>query len=84
MADSINPEVSSENPEHCYIVTITYNINGSNMNASWHFNSNLSGTKLFNYVVDTVIPDIFKNDGLTKDKFPGWSFVNLIDFGVNT
>lgn len=84
MADSINPEVTSESPEHCYIVTITYNLNGAKMNASWQFNSNLSGTKLLNYVMETVIPDIFKNNGLMKHEFPTWSFVSLIDFGVNT
>ena len=84
MSSANNPEVVSEGPEHCYIVTITYNLNGSKMNASWRFNSNLSGTKLYNYVYKTVIPGIFEDDGLTKDEFPNWSFVNLIDFGVNT
>ena len=84
MADSINPEVTSEAPEHCFVVTITYNLNGAKMNASWQFNSNLSGTKLFNYAKETVVPTIFKNQGLTKYEFPSWSFVNLIDFGVNT
>lgn len=84
MADSINPEVTSENPEHCYVVTITYILNGSKMNASWCFNSNLSGKKLHSYVTKTIIPEIFEDDGLTKDEYPTWSFVNLIDFGVNT
>ena len=84
MSSSSNPEVTSEGPEHCYVVTIRYNLNGSNMNASWTFNTNLSGKKLHSYVIDTIIPEIFEDDGLTKDKFPDWSFVNLIDFGVNT
>ena len=82
MFSATNPEVTSEGPEHCYIVTIRYNLNGTNMNASWQFNSNLSGIKLLNYVTNTVIPNIFESTGLTK--FPSWSFVNLIDFGVNT
>lgn len=84
MSSATNPEVSSEGPEHCYIVTITYNINGSKMNTSRCFNSNLSGTKLHSYILKTVIPQIFKNDGLTEDEFPPYSYVNLIDFGVNT
>ena len=84
MSCSNNPEVISEAPEHCYCVTIRYTLNGSKMNASWSFNSNLSGTKLHNFIYKTIVPHIFEDDGLTKDKFPVWSFVNLIDFGVNT
>ena len=84
MTGSTNPDVTSEAPEHCYVVTITYNLNGNKMNASWQFNSNLTGTKLFDYTKETVVPAIFKAAGLTKYEFPSWSFVNLIDFGVNT
>jgi len=84
MSNSTNPEVKSEAPEHCYVVTITYYLNGSVRNSSWGFNSNLSGTKLHNYIIETIIPQIFINSGLTKYEFPNWSFVNLIDFGVNT
>lgn len=84
MSSATNPEVVSEAPEHCYIVTITYNLNGAKMNASWRFSSNLSGNKLYDYVTKTVIPGIFKDDGLMEHEFPSWSFVSLIDFGVNT
>ena len=84
MSSSTNPEVTSEGPEHCYVVTIRYNLKGSMMNASWSFNSNLSGTKLQDYVKKTIVPHIFEDDGLTEDEFPTWSYVNLIDFGVNT
>lgn len=84
MTGSTNPDVTSEAPEHCYVVTITYYRNVTKMNASWHFNSNLTGTKLFNYITDTVVPNIFETAGYTKYEFPSWSFVNLIDFGVNT
>ena len=83
MSSSSNPEVITEAPEHCFVVTIRYNLNGTQTNHSWSFNSNLSGNKLHNFICKTIIPHIFENEGLTKD-FPSWSFVNLIDFGVNT
>ena len=84
MSSSNNPEVISEAQEHHYVVTITYNLKVTKMNASWSFNSNLSGTKLHNYINKTIVPHIFEDDGLTESEFPKWSFVNLIDFGVNT
>ena len=84
MSSSNNPEVISEAQEHHYVVTITYNLKGTKMNASWSFNSNLSGTKLHNHISKTIVPHIFEDDGLTELEFPTWSFVNLIDFGVNT